>query len=713
MKESNKLIQKANKAFDTEMYFDASELYKKGYDKLKYNDKNAPLRAEIYFRQAECFRQLGKFKQAEIHYKKAIVGKCLKVESIYWYAKMLMMSQKYEKALKEFEKFQKKSTAKNIENPTYERKTTIGILSCSLAVEAIANPTRYNIRKMNVFCSQFDDYSPAYGKDSSKIYFVSNRKGSSNDKTDDRTGKYFTDIYSSYIKKNEKWSTPKADTSLNTDNHEGTLCLSQNGTTMFFTVCKSEKKKKLGCKICISEYKSAKKGKGKWAKPNTLNITEKNEDGKRVVDSNVTIGHPTISSDGKFIIFSAEIPSLQKDHDYQGGKDLWRVKKWSDKDGKIVGQWSLPENLGPAVNTPGDEMFPFIHPDGTLYFASDGWAGLGGLDIFRAKPDKVTGEYLAKSENLLYPINSSADDFGMIVEKGTERGYFSSNRRSWTKTTGKNQGKKKTNGSDNIYFFEMPALVLTLQGEITDEKTEDFITGANVKLVGDDNSAVEVTTDNTGNYFFDLTPLISYEIIVSRKGYMRNKDTVITDVFEVNTDIVRNITLFPILKDIPLPRIYYDFAKWDLRDTSKLDLDKVYDVMKEHPEIVIQLNSHTDFRGENLFNMELSQKRADICIDYLIQKGIDSLRMIASGKGESEPYIITKKDETKYKKKGLINKKIFKQGDELTKLHINNILEEDEYKEIAHQFNRRTTFNIISQTYNSEFEKLFRNSTIG
>ena len=673
----SRVIQKADKAFDAEMYFEAAELYKKGYKKTK----NKAIKAEILYKQAECCRYQSKFKKAANFYKKAIKAKYDNGNaiSIYWYAKMLMANGNYEKALEQFKKYSKKVPTDDLGEKE--------LLSCQFAIDWTANPTRYIISKMDAFSSKNNDYSPAFGnRDYTKIYFVSSRKGSSNDKIDDRTGEFFTDIYSVYQDQKGIWrgssdnKKPKRlEPPINSDNHEGTLCLNQNGNTMFFTTCQSENKKELGCEISISQLK------GKiWGSLNKLEVK---------VDSNTTIGHPTISSDEKHVIFSADM-----DGGY-GGKDLWLVTKVAR------GQWSEPANLGPAVNTDGDEMFPFLHNDGSLYFSSDGHVGMGGLDIHKSELDE-NGRYV-DAINLKSPINSSADDFGMIVERKSERGYFSSNRVSWI---GEDGVKNKSNGSDNIYQFELPPLVLTLQGVITDIKTGSIITGANVKLVGDDSSAVDVTTDNTGSYYFDLTPLTSYEVIVTKDGYLKNKDTLTTVGIENNKDIINDINLDPIFKDILLPRIYYDFAKWDLRDTSELDLDRVYDIMIENPEIVIQLHSHTDFRGENLSNMNLSQKRANACINYLIQKGIASDRMTAYGKGEEHPYIITKYDQEIHKSKGLFKKKIFKEGQILSEDYING-LKKKKYKEIAHQLNRRTTFKVISQSYDPEFEKLFRNSS--
>ena len=659
----SRVVQKADKAFASEMYFEAAELYKKGYKKTK----NKAIKAEILFQQAECYRLFGKFKKASNFYKKAIKSKYDNGNAIaiLRYAEMLMVNGSYEKALEQYKKYSKKAP-----NDTKAEK---GIKSCQFAINWEANPTRYVISKSDVLSSPNSDFSPAFGnRDYTKIYFISSRKGSSNNKIDERTGEFFTDIYSSSLNKKGKWSKPNKEESIaelepiNTENHEGTLCLNQNGTTMFFTTCQIENKKELGCDISISQLK------GKlWGSLNKLEIK---------VDSNTTLGHPTISSDEKYVIFSADM------NGGYGGKDLWMATKVAR------GQWSEPANLGPAINTDGDEMFPFLHVDGSLYFASNGHIGMGGLDIYKSDLNE-NGIYVS-ALNLKYPINSSADDFGMIVERKNERGYFTSNRRSFTDIEGI---VKKSNGSDNIYIFELPPLVLTLQGVITDTKTGAVVTGASVKLVGDDDSALEVTTDNTGSYNFELTPLTSYEIVVSREGYLNNKVSETTVGIEVNTDLIKDINIDPIKREIILPRIEYDFAMWNLRPQSILDLDLLVITLNENPNITIELNSHTDFRGTDLQNNNLSQKRANVCIDYLITKGISADRLVANGKGESQPYVITEEDSKNSKRGWSLKGKAFKEGNILSESFINKL--KVKFRDIAHQYNRRTSFKVLSENY--------------
>ncbi|MBE51396.1 MAG: hypothetical protein CMP51_06885 [Flavobacteriales bacterium] len=661
----NRSIQKADRAFDAELYFEANELYKKGEKKTK----NRAIKAEIYFKRGECYRLSGKYKQAVNFYKKAVKSKYNNADAIaiLRLADMLMINANYEQALKQYVKYSKKVPTDN--------KGQIGIKSCEFAMEWVNSPTRYEIDKMAVVNSKNNDYSPAFGnEDYSKIFFVSSRQGSSNNKIDERTGQFFTDIYFSEKNKKGIWSKPvPVQSPINTDGHEGTLSLNRNGTTMFFTNCQAEKKKSLGCEISVSQSKDRKM----WGSLNKLQIK---------LDSNVTVGHPSVSSDEQTVIFSSDMPGGY------GGKDLWIVTKWSDKDGDRFGQWSDPVNLGPAVNTDGDELFPFIHEDATLYFASNGHIGMGGLDIYKSELD-LNGIY-SSTINLKYPINSSADDFGMIVERDFERGYFTSNRKSFESKDG---DMKRSNGSDNIYQFELPPLVFSLSGVVTSSKNDAILRGVNVKLVGDNGSVQNYITDNTGSYNFELSPLTTYEIILSKSDFLNENISLTTVGIEESKDFIQNVVLNPIWKEIVLPMVYYDFAKWNLRDTSKIDLDKVLKSMQDHPEIIVELNSHTDSRGDKQFNLDLSQKRANACIDYLVSKGISRDRLIASGRGESSPYVMDKKDGK------------LQIGDVLTESYINKF-KFKKNKEKAHQYNRRTTFKIVSQNYDPSFEVLYENS---
>ena len=359
------------------------------------------------------------------------------------------------------------------------------------------------------------------------------------------------------------------------------------------------------------------------------------------------------------MIFSSDLPGGY------GGKDLWITVK------EKRNTWSEPMNLGPLVNTLGDEMFPFLASDGVIYFASNGHVGMGGFDIYKTSKDEY-GAYTLPV-NLKVPVNSTGDDFGMIVEKNGERGYFTSNR----------SGGR---GGDDIYQFELPALNLSVQGIVTDSKTGAIMTGVKVQLIGSNGTANEVLTDNTGKYSFKLEPLVSYEIIADKTGYLTKIERATTEEIEFSKDFIVDLHVDPIKKEIILPLIKYDFNKFDLRPESLIDLDRLAEGLLDNPNVVIELKSHTDFIGSDAQNNRLSQQRADACILYLVSKGVEADRLISKGMGENEPFVIEQENGR------------FKVGDVLTKSYIKKIIFRKN-KETAHQYNRRTSFKVIREDY--------------
>jgi peptidoglycan-associated lipoprotein len=636
----NRKMVKADQAFTLEQYNKAAELYKKAYQ----STKSRALKSEIIFKQAECYRFSGNIKRAESYYKRAVKAKYPDVIVYLRYADVLRMNEKYEEAKVQYKKYIQL-------NPT-DVTGEMGLKSCDYSINWLANPTRYKVEIMPLVNSRFSDFSPSFGNgEYSELYFTSSRSGGFSNKIDDRTGETFTDLYSSKLNKKGKWSVPLIlPEPVNSEGNEGSVALNKRGTTMYFTKCDVQKKKALGCNIYVS------KRKGKiWGAPTLLQIK---------VDSNTTLGHPTINEDESILIFSSDFRGGY------GGKDLWIVNQ------QKRGKWSDPVNLGPAVNTKGDEMFPFLHSDGTLYFSSTGHIGMGGFDIFKSTPDE--NDSYSSITNLKYPVNSSGHDFGMIIENSGERGYLTSDRKG---------GK----GGDDIYQFELPPLVLALKGVITDSKSGAILTNTKVVLSSSEGVAIETKTDNTGSYTFKLDPLLSYEILASLEGYLNKKMTETTVGIDENKVFIVDVIMNPVKKEIILPKIEYDFAKWNLRDKSISDLDMLAESLLDNPNVVIELKSHTDFVGNNKSNLRLSQKRADACIIYLISVGIDAGQLVAVGAGENEPFVIENKNGR------------FKEGDVLTESYINKIKFKKNKKK-AHQYNRRTSFKVLREDYVSQSE---------
>jgi peptidoglycan-associated lipoprotein len=642
-------MSKADKAFMMQNYYEAEKLYKADYSK----EKNRAKKAELIFLQAECARNIGTpiyLKKAMAMYKRSIKAKYPHAEVYLRYGQVLQKQQKFNDAIVQYKKY--KEFKPNDDRPDQ------GIESCMFALEALENPSRYEITPFQHNTNQ-EEYSPCYAsKDYDELFFTSSRDGSLG-KSDGFSGNSYTDIYwSKYDKKKKRWSKPSPfEEPMNTANHEAAPALNKRGNELYFTRCIENSKIKPipTCEI----YYSKKKGKN-WISPVLLPLP---------YDSVSSFAHPSLSSDGKVLYFSSDMKGGY------GGKDIWYIKKLKRD------EWSEPINLGDEINTSGNELFPFIHADGSLYFSTDGHLGMGGLDIFKAEFDSENN--LRSVNNMNSPINSSNDDFGIIFEDEEERGYLSSNR----------IGSK----GDDIYRFNLPKLNLTISGIITDQKTKQIIPGATIDIIGSDGSTSQTVTDNSGRYLFDkdfIQENVSYSFSVSSEGYLSTNFTQSTIGVKESVNMVQDIVLEATQKEIVLPKIEYDYNSAELRKESKEALDALVSVLAENPNVVIQLRSHTDNRAGNDFNMELSQRRAQICVDYMVDKGIMPKRLIAKGMGENEPYVMDVKDG-KLRPGAILNESFFEN------------LKRKKDIEKAHQYNRRTDFKVVlDKFYDAEADRV-------
>jgi peptidoglycan-associated lipoprotein len=398
----------------------------------------------------------------------------------------------------------------------------------------------------------------------------------------------------------------------------------------------------------------SKKNGDTWAEPKNIGI----------LPDSLVAAHPAISADGTTLYFVSDIAGGF------GRKDIWKSTRE-----KGAGVWSKPENLGPDINTPGDEVFPYIREDGTLYFSSDGQIGMGGLDIFKAKP-QPDGSWTVT--NMKSPINSCADDFGIAFENGFERGILSSTR--------------KGKGNDELYSFELPPLKFGVSGLVKDEKTGSAISSSLVQLIASDGSNLQAETGSGGDFKFVLKADVDYIFLASKRGYLNGKEKETTKGQEKSREFMVTIQLTPIDKPIELPNILYDFGKWELRPESMVSLDKLVETLFDNPNITIELMSHTDSRDTEEYNQTLSQKRAQIVVQYLIDKGIEPERLSAKGYGESTPKVVDSSIAAQ--------NSFLKTGVPLSEQYINS-LANDEQKEIAHQINRRTEFRVLRTDYES------------
>ena len=625
---------RAQAAFDAGEYYEAIDLYKDAYNKVDREQKTA-----IFFKVGECYRIIGDAKAASLWYSKALREDYQDPVIFLRQGQMLLVNEKYTEAEDEFKKYRDLVP----DDPRGE----IGFESCQAAIVWTQNPTGYIIENMKVFNSRERDFSPAFVNEShTEVFLTSTRDEASGDETHGATGQSFADMFSTSIDRKGKWSVPVPVENLNSEFEDGTPNISSDFTKLYYTRCKKEKSQQLGCQV----FESRSDGEG-WQEATVVFET---------LGDSISTAHPAISPDDNTLYFVSDMPGGI------GENDIWKVTQED-------GSWGEPENLGEEINTPGNDLYPYVHPDGTLYFSSDSRVGLGGLDIYKARIDE-TGSWMV--ENMRPPINSPDDDFGIVFEGDLERGFFSSSR--------------KGRGNDEIFSFVLPPLIFAVNGVVKDERTDQVLPGSKVKSVGSDGITVESTTGEDGTFRFMLKTATDYVFIASFEGYLNGKERESTRGLDQSRDFDVTIYLASTKRAIELPNIFYDFAKWDLRPESMVSLDNLVETLNDNPNVTIELMSHTDSRGTPADNLELSQKRAQSVVDYLISKGIAADRLQAKGYGESQPKVV---DE-----KLVATQDYLEVDDVLTEAFINQ-LGSPELEERAHQVNRRTEFKVLTTDY--------------
>ena len=636
-------LKKANEAYEAGGYDKAANLFRRVAPKIKDRE----LKTEVYFTAAEAYRKSGNPVLAGRYYDMASRGNHPDPKIFLYNAEAALMAENMEKAKKQIDNF-RKLEPDNVQGKNLQA-------SYDLILSEAKKTSKYKVENVKDFNSRFHDYSPAYGSsDYETVYFTSSRReGKKKTKTYEVTGQKNTDIFRSELTK-EGWSKPSPlDNAMNTEDEEGSCVFNRNYTGMYFTRCVKEKRANHGCMIMFSSNQN-----GNWSEP---------EDLKLAPDSMVA-AHPALAADGLTMYFTSNMKGGS------GGLDLWRITRGSESEN----MWSEPVNLGNEINTPGDEMFPTVRKD-TLYFASNGHPGYGGLDIFKAAQDS-TGRWTV--QNMSKPINSPADDFGIIFENDNERGYFTSRR-------------KGGRGGDDIYSvsLDIPVIEYYVAGIVRDAKTNAKLTGAELKLTGDDGTTLKRLTGKDGAYKFRLSSNTGYIITVTREGYFAQKsNSISTAGLKESKTFTENLAMTSYEKPVEIPNIFFEFGKANLSKESTAALDMLADIMNDNPNIVIELLAHTDSRGSDQSNMTLSQRRAQAVVDYLTVKGIDQERMQAKGLGESRPRTVTRETVATHP--------FLRTGQVLDERFIDS-LPTEEQKEQCHALNRRTEIQVVSDKYDS------------
>lgn len=600
-------IKKANKKLTRGEYEEAIARYEKLLDNPKYT-------GEANFEIAEAYRLSNRIKMAKPFYEAAIAKGYRGEEAYFWLAFAKKADGDYQGAQKQIEHYL--NIGKDEKLIARAEKELDNIMEIVLLDE---KESYYRVKNLDVLNTQYSEYSPVY--QDGKLFFTSNRFGG---KIYGATGTPFTNIYVAETKgARVNTETIRLLGDINSSNaNDGTIAFSPDGRTIVFAKGNTGKRKGTAdVNLYVSRYRNK-----SWSEPRMLSISRPD-----TWDSS-----PCFSRDGRTIYFS----SLRDDPDAQGGLDLYSARM------DPRGRFGQVKNLGPDINTPGDEMFPYVSSDGYLYFSSTGHPGYGGLDIFVAK--RKGGK--VNVENLGKPMNSSSDDFGINLFKA-DRGFFTSNRPD---------GK----GDDDIWTFvnddpNLKTVNYFLEG-ITkthdDEKnTERILSNVRVMLIDyQQNILDEMVVGKDGKFKFRVYENENYELMAEKQGsdaddfYVTRlnyttigksvpQEELVDLITEVTFDTVMYLDKIILEKSIVLENIYYEFAKWDITPVAAQELDRLVDILVDNPDIIIELSSHTDSVDTESYNMRLSQRRAESAVNYIIQAGISPDRLIAKGYGESMP----------------------------------------------------------------------------
>ena len=636
-------LREADEAYDRGEYFDAATIYRKLYN--RYNRKEDQwLRGELAFQLGMCHLKLNQGTRATSAFQNAIRYEYEDSTLLLRLAQAQQREGQYNAAIKNYEAY--------LEMYPDDWEALTGLRGCELAPQWKEEGSRYIVKQDKVLNSRRADYAPMFlNKDLEYIYFTSTSEKSTGELKSEITGTKKGDIY--FSKRDEKgnYSRPEVvDGGLNTEHDEGAAAFTPDGSTMY--VARAVRQ---DWPTTVEIYTSS-RSEAKWSAPQKFEIT---------ADSLSNYSDPFVSPDGQWLYFVSDMPGGQ------GGTDIWRINL-KDKHGTL-------ENLGPQINTKGNERFPNVRTDSLLYFASNGHPGLGGLDLFvatlqpREEGDKTSMDHWVIA-NMGMPMNSAADDFGITFGKG-ESGFFSSNRGD-------------ARGYDHIYSFIKPDLQIWISGYVVD-KDDEPVPNAVIRIVGDDGSNQKTASKPDGSFRFDLQRGVKYAMLASADGYLNARQEFESDSAEEDAEYNVDFILAAMFKAQIVENIFYDFDKAVLRDESKLALDSLVMLLKDHPNIVIEMASHTDRIGSEKYNQGLSQRRAQSVVDYLIANGIPKERLKPAGYGESRPKTVTKRIHSQYPQ--------FEEGVTLDEEFIKTLSKEDQ--EAADQVNRRTEFQVLDTSY--------------
>lgn len=610
---SNYFYKKANNEFVNLQYSEAIT----DYNKVLIKDDNHDAKIKL----ANCYRLINDIEKAEPLFAEIVNYPESKAINTFHYAKILMSVGDYDNAKKWYKNY--------LDMVPDDAVAQISLATCNSVNPFIRDTTLFSLNLVNFPCFESSFGSAPY-KDG--VVFTANKKPTLNTAKDPWTGKSFYDIYFAEKDKDGNWLSPQLlKGEINGRYHEGPAAFNKGEDIAYFTRSNYYKKK---LRKSTSDENNLKIFKAKLVNDKWEELEEMpfNSD-------EYSVGHPCLSRDEKTLYFISDMPGGL------GGTDIYK----SIYDGEA---WGKPENLGNAINTSGNEMFPFMSHDGTLYFSSDSHTNMGGLDVFATSYDEKNKKW-QQVENLNYPLNSTKDDFAFVLNEDKKTGFVSSNRSS----------------PDKIYEFEKHDPTFNLFGTFSVKGEKTAIENATLTIININDNAERITveTDKNGFYKINLKHGTEYLIQGAKENYFTQSAEISTNGKKYSEEFEKNFELDKIVIERPIVvgNTYYDLDKWNIRPDAEFELDKLVSLFTINPTISVEIGSHTDSRGSDNYNLILSDKRAKAIVEYLVLNGIDSNRLIWKGYGETE----------------LINK-------------CNN---DAECAEEEHQQNRRTEFKVIKK----------------
>lgn len=658
-------VKRADKKFAIGEYYIAADIYKQCYSRLS-TKKDRELKGYVAFKQGECYRILNNPRAANCYQSALRCKYQLQDSIIFLNAGLALQYQgKYKDAAKSYELYLQAHPDNYV--------AQAGKYACNKIDEWKKEGSRYKAAEAKEFNQKrTGNFAPMFiGDQADAIMFTSNRQEKQTGtkklkRPSNVTGQQLFQLYQTRKNAAGEWgeislaeglygSSEGEQKNDSTDKQAGNaeigVCsFTKDGRTMYFTYSKPINGKDLGAKIYRSERAS-----GEWGEAQEV---------KLFADSSITVGHPALNATADTLYFVSDAAGGE------GGKDIWMAELDGD-------EWVNVHPLGKGINTAADEMFPYVHEDGSLFFASNGHPGYGGLDIFKAYPDTTRRDTTVwVLYNMGPTFNGIGDDFGITFAGNTQDGFFSSNK-----------GDKK--GFDKIYRFWLPEMEFLVEGTVTDEAGNP-LSDAKLRLVGSDGTNSKVNARRDGTYKIKLKKDVKYVMMAAARGHLNAKQQWNTMDLKDSKTYTMDFALSPISRPVKMDNIFYEFGRWELTKASEAELDRLVKLLNDNPNITIELSAHTDMKGTDEFNNELSQKRAQSCCDYLIAHGIEKERLTPVGYGKTKPVIADKNLNKQY-----------------PWIPVEQALDEafilslpTDKQDICNQINRRTEFKVIKTTYN-------------